>query len=91
MSTEKDKYDDLQSRYNSLVAATLRQSDMLDELRKENSSLKAENARIGAELLATQMSAQMLGDEINSDNKAAGREVERLRGLCKEHGISPEN
>lgn len=82
---------DWKNRYDSLAKAAIRQNDQITDLRSKLDFINTENARLGAELEVAQQNAQMLGNELNKGNQAANREVERLRRLCKENGIDPEN
>jgi hypothetical protein len=90
MARSEEEYKDLLSRYNSLVMATIKHSEILEKVRAELQGLKNENARLGAELKAAQANAQLLGDDANFRSQEAGIEIQRLRELCKNNGISPE-
>lgn len=81
--------DDLRPRYNALVEATVKQNTTLEVLRGQVDFLKRENERLNAELAAAHCNAQLLGNELNRGNQDAGREVQRLRELLREHGIDP--
>lgn len=84
-------YQDLERRYNSIVEATMKQSDEISELKDEVAHLTRENSRITGELKSAQHHAQLLGDAMNEQNQDNGTEIERLRKLLKKNGINPES
>jgi hypothetical protein len=89
MAHTEEEHETLRRRHDSLVKATLKQTEELSSLRGKLEVLEFDNTRLSSMLEAANMSVQTLGDEFNKGNQAANREVERLRELCKQHNIDP--
>lgn len=86
----QDDYKELLRRYDSVTHATIKQQEVITNLQSELKLSQALNARLGAELEASQAHVQLLGDSFNERYQEANKEVGRLRTILKEHGISPE-
>ena len=59
-----------------------------EKLMKDAQTLQATNARLQADLAASQATVARLGQEINSTGQKANEEVFRLRGILKENKIA---
>ena len=58
-------------------------------LQQEHTKVCGDRDRLSAALLVEQQNNQLLIADGNTRYRAANTEVERLRQLCKEHGINP--
>ena len=88
--TLKEKHRDLSMRYNSMCEAADKNQAEAGRLAAENSALKNDVIRLGAEARASQENAQLIGDDLNERSKRTdvviGVLIERLR----KNGLSTE-
>ena len=89
--TLKEKYEDLKLRYNSMCEAAEKNQAQTGKLAAENSILKSDVIRLGAETQIAQRNAQLLGDDFNERSRKFGDELTRLTYLLKDNGIDPED
>ena len=86
----EDKYGDLKRRYNSMCEASEKNQEEAGRLAAENSRLKNDVIRLGAEARASQENAQLLGDDFNERSREFGRQITELRLRLKENGLDAE-
>ncbi len=89
--TLKEKYEDVVRRYNSMCEAAEKDRGEIRRLAAENSVLKTDVIRLGAEARVAQQNAQLLGDDFNERTRAYGREIADLRMRLREYGDTEAN
>ena len=86
----EEEHNELKRRYNSMCEASEKNQEEAGRLAAENSRLKNDVIRLGAEARASQENAQLLGDDFNERSKRTdvviGVLIERLR----KNGLSTE-
>ncbi|KPJ97108.1 MAG: hypothetical protein AMJ55_00385 [Gammaproteobacteria bacterium SG8_15] len=84
------EYKDLETRYNSLVRASLKQNDHIMQMQNELKRLANDNNRLSAQLAVEKLNNQLLGDELNTRVAQSAKHIEDLRSRLKAHGLDAE-
>ena len=90
MSSLQHDYEVMVKRYDSMCEGAEAQSKQIVMQMDELAKLRVEVTRLGAESLAAQNNAQLLGDDYNDRSKASNDEIVRLRNLLTHNGLNPE-
>ena len=85
-----EQYDKLRRLNNTFAEANMEQGKKLDDLRVELQGVEQMRDRAESQLAAEKATMQIVLDDNNRRYRAANEEVERLRGLLKENGVSPD-
>jgi len=83
----REEHDALRRRHDAMTDAVLDLQIRLSSMRTELETVKADRARLEAQVNALQATLQTLGTDNNSRYDASNREVERLRTLLKANGV----
>jgi len=86
----EEEHNELKRRYNSMCEASEKNQEEAGRLAAENSRLKNDVIRLGAEARASQENAQLLGDDFNERSREFGRQITELRLRLKENGLDTE-
>ena len=86
----RNAYRDLTLRYASMMDATTANEREMFRIASENSVLKNDVIRLGAEARVAQQNAQLLGDDYNERSREAQQQIAGLRKRIKALGFDPD-